>query len=307
MSFISYLKNIYLPSVPKQLGFSGEDILVIVNIDDVGMHRDVTDASFKAFEFGMVKSGSIMTPCPDFEYSIEHWKKVPNTGLGVHLTLTCEWQEKYPWSPVLSDREVPSLYNSNGLMWATNEEFFAHAKMNDIKKELEAQINKILDTGLKPSHLDHHMNVYRHPAFLSIILELSHKYSLFAHIPVRKRYKLPFTKNNLWTLRKKGFIFSDSLMGAYSTEGERLSLKSWEAQYHDYLRSLKPGLHVIKVHIASKTEDFVSISSQHDSSIRQMDYEIWTSESTKNVADELGITFIDYRQLQNLQNRMINH
>ena len=28
--------------------------------------------------------------------------------------------------------------------------------------ELEAQINKILDTGLKPTHLDDHMDFYYH-------------------------------------------------------------------------------------------------------------------------------------------------
>ena len=31
---------------------------------------------------------------------------------------------------------------------------------------MEAQINKVLDTGLKPSHLDHHMSIYGHPADL---------------------------------------------------------------------------------------------------------------------------------------------
>jgi len=306
MTFLGKIKNTYFPSLPKKLGYSEKDTLVIVNIDDIGMHKDVTDASFKALNFGMVKGGSIMAPCPNFEQAIELWRESPETGLGVHLTLTCEWGEKYPWTPVLSKDVVPSLYNPEGIMWPTNEAFFTHAKKDDIKKELEAQIIKVLDTGLKPSHIDHHMNVYRHPDFLPIIIELSRKYSLFGHIPVRKRYKIPFIKNNLWSLRRKGFVFPDTLMGAYSGEGQFLSLDSWEAKYHDYLRSLKPGLHIVKVHIASKTKDLQDIAGMHDSSIRQMDYDVWTSKATKNLADELGITFINYRPLQNLQEKLMN-
>lgn len=307
MSAVTYLKNIYFPSIAEQLGYSKKDILVIVNIDDVGMHRDVTDASFKAFEVGLVKSGSIMAPCPDFNHTIELWKKAPDTGLGVHLTLTCEWGSRYPWSPILTESEVPSLYSPEGSMWLTNEAVFTHAKRNDIKKELEAQIKKILDTGLKPSHIDHHMNVFRHPDFLSVILELAQKYSLFGHIPLRRRYKVPFIKNSLWSLRRKGYIFPDTLMGAYGVGDRDFTLESWEAIYHDYLRSLKPGLHIIKVHIASRTKELTEITDLHDASVRQFDYDVWTSNATKKLADELGITFICYRPLQNLQNKMMQN
>ena len=100
MSFVNSIKHNYFPTLAERLGYSDKDIIVIVNIDDVGMHKDETEASFRALNFGMVKSGSIMVPCPNYDQVIKLWRENPEIGLGIHLTLTCEWGEKYPWAPV---------------------------------------------------------------------------------------------------------------------------------------------------------------------------------------------------------------
>ena len=71
MSWSDQIKHLYYPTLAERLGYSGQDILVIVNIDDVGLHQAVTDASFKALKFGMVKTGSIMVPAPNFEQAIK--------------------------------------------------------------------------------------------------------------------------------------------------------------------------------------------------------------------------------------------
>ena len=305
MSFVHRIKQQYFPIVAEQLGYSDKDILVIVNIDDVGLHKDETEASFRALNFGMVKSGSIMVPCPNFEQVIKLWQKSPEIDLGIHLTLTCEWGEKYPWAPVLSKTDVPSLYNPEGSMWPTDEAFLLHANRKDIERELEAQINKVLDTGLKPSHLDHHMNVHRHSDFLSTVVELSHKYTLPMHVPGRKRYKLPLIKNNLIYLRRRGYVFPDTQMGTYKMGKQNLTLDFWKAKYHDHLRSLKPGVHNIKVHIAFQTKELQNITGMNDSSIRQFDYDVWTSDDTKELAEELGIIFIGFRPLQKLQGELM--
>ena len=305
MSRVRRIKNRYFHTLAEQLGYSDKDILVIVNIDDVGLHKDETEASFRALKFGMVKSGSIMVPCPNFDQVITLWQENPETDLGIHLTLTSEWGETYPWAPVLPKSEVPSLYNAEGSMWSTDEAFLLHAKGKDVERELEAQINKVLDTGLQPSHLDHHMNIHRHSDFLSIVVELSRKYMLPVHIPGRKRNKLPFRKNNLISLRRRGYVFPDTQKGTYKIGGHNLSPDFWKAKYHDHLRSLKPGVHIIKVHIASRTKELQNITGMRDSSIRQIDYDVWTSDDTRKLAEELGIIFIGYRPLQQLQEKLM--
>ena len=306
MSVIQLIKHKDFPTLAEQLGYSNKDILVIVNIDDIGIHKDETEASFRALQFGMVKSGSVMVPGPNFNNVVKLWKANPEIDLGVHLTLTCEWGEKYPWTPVLSRADVPSLYNPKGFMWSSVKELLKHARRKDINMELDEQIKKILDFGLKPSHLDHHMDFYYYSDLFEDVMELSRKYNLPMRVWRRRRYKLPLIKNNLISLRRRGYIFPDTQMGIYMMREENQSVEFRKAKYYEYLRSLKPGVHNIKVHLAFNTEEIQNIMGNYHSSIRQIDYDIWTSNETKKLAEELGIIFIGYRPLQQLQENLIN-
>jgi chitin disaccharide deacetylase len=301
LNFVSRFRKRYFPSLAEQLGYSDQDILVIVSIDDVGMHKDVTEASFRALNSGMVKSGSIMVPCPNFDNAIHLWKTNPKIDMGIHLTLTCEWGKKYPWTPVLSRTDVPSLYNQEGIMWKSVAELLQHANRHHIVMELEAQINKVLDTGLQPSHADCHMVLHEHVDLLPIVVDVSRKYSLSMRVSQRKIHKLPFVRNNVNSLRRAGHAFPDTQMGLYMMGGQDQSLEFRKAAYHDYLRSLKPGVHNIKVHISPKTGELQNIMGNHSSSIRQIDYEVWTSDETRKLSQELGIVFIDFKPLQQLQ------
>ena len=88
--------------------------------------------------------------------------------------------------------------------------------------------------------------------------------------------------------------------------GADQSLEFRKAKYHDHLRSLKPGVHNIQIHIAFQTKELEDITGLHDSSIRQIDYDVWTSDDTKKLAEDLGITFIGYRPLQQLQEKLMS-
>jgi hypothetical protein len=301
MSTVHFTKHKYFLTLAERLGYSNKDILVIVNIDDVGIHKDETQASFRVLKFGMVKSGSIMVPCPNFNHTIKLWEGNPEIDLGLHLTLTCEWGERYPWSPILSKAEVPSLYNPKGIMWQNVSELLQHAKRKHINMELDAQINRVLDAGLKPSHLDHHMDFYYHSDLFADVMELSRKYNLPMRVWRRRKYKFPLIKNNLISLRRMGYVFPDTQMGLYMMEEQNPSLDSRKAKYYHYLRSLKPGVHNIKVHVAFQTEELRNIMGEHYSSIRQIDYDVWCSDDTKKLAEQLGFVFIGFRPLQQLQ------
>jgi chitin disaccharide deacetylase len=299
-------KNKQFSNLNEQLGFTRKDILVIVNIDDVGMHKDETEASFRAFDFGIVKSGSVMVPCPNFDNVRKYWENKSEIDLGIHLTLTCEWGEKYPWSPVLSESRVPSLYNKNGAMWPNVSELLKHASRSQIYLELNAQIIKMFDAGFRPTHLDHHMDFYYDAYLFEVVMNLSKQYNLPMRVWRRRRYKYPFIKNNLISLRRLGYVFPDTQMGLYMAGRKNPSLDTIRAKYYEHLRSLKPGLHNIKVHMSFWTEELEKIIGKHDACIRQIDYDVWACEETKNIGNELGITFIGFRPLQKLQGELLN-
>ncbi len=51
----------------------------------------VADATNSAFASGGITSGSIMVPCPWFIDFAEHFKTHPDLDVGIHITLTSEW------------------------------------------------------------------------------------------------------------------------------------------------------------------------------------------------------------------------
>jgi len=74
--------------------------------------------------------------------------------------------------------------------------------------------------------------------------------------------------------------------------------------YHDnWLKNLKPGVHELLIHPSLMGEEWANILGRPNSYLRLGDYKYWTSPETMDLANELGITFIGYRELQKLQAR----
>ena len=191
-------------------------------------------------------------------------------------------------------------------MWSNVEDLLLHATREDIRKELMAQIERMIDDGLQPTHLDHHMDFYYFDDLFEEVMELSRRYCLPMRVWRRRRYRLPFLRNNLVALRRKGFVFPDTQMGLYGYKGQDQSLEIRKRMYHNHLRSLRPGVHNIKLHIAYDTEEIQNMMGTHFASVRQIDYDVWTSEETRTIAQNLGIHFIGFKPLQRLQEEYQN-
>src|SRR5690242_8372998 len=100
-------------SLAQRLGYPADAKLLIVHGDDLGMAHSVDAATVKAFETGLVTSGSIMVPCPWFAEIAGYAREHRDADLGLHLTLTSEWKA-LRWGPLMSKDRVPTLFNSDG-------------------------------------------------------------------------------------------------------------------------------------------------------------------------------------------------
>ena len=279
-------------TLAEQLGYSKDDIILIVHADDLAIHEDQTDGSLDAMKKGMVKTGSVMVPSPDFERMASIWKDNLDLDLGLHLTLTTGHKESYRWKPLLPRSKVPSLYNSDGFMWRGLQEFGENVNISEALMEIEAQIIKALEEGLRPTHIDTHMGTYNmHPDLAKGVMKLSRKYNL----PMMPS---PY---HIEEMRKEGYVFPDTVWMYLLIFGEKYFPWHRKKVYDDWLRNLKPGVHQLIIHPSFMSKEYEQIVWRPY--ILSGDHAYWSSSETKDLADELGITFIGYKELQRLQAR----
>src|SRR5687767_12588442 len=140
-------------TLAERLGYSRDAKLLIVHADDLGMAHSVNAASIKAMETGLVNSASIMVPCPWFPEIAAYARRNPNADLGLHLTLTSEW-ELFRWGSVLSKDRVPTLFDRTGYLYVTEDVAAANIDPKEAEAEIRAQIERARAFGIQPTHLD---------------------------------------------------------------------------------------------------------------------------------------------------------
>ena len=127
---------------------------LIINADDFGMCRSANLAVYDLFEKGGITSATIMAPCPWAKEAAIWAKNHPEYAVGLHLTTTAEWGN-YRWTPVAEN--VPSLKDEEGFMWHESDQFEQHADLEEVRKEICAQYDRLAQFGFTPSHFDNHM------------------------------------------------------------------------------------------------------------------------------------------------------
>jgi predicted glycoside hydrolase/deacetylase ChbG (UPF0249 family) len=135
---------------------------LIINADDFGFSREVTDGIIEAHVDGCVTSTTLMANMPAWEYAASLVERHPSLSVGIHLTLT-------QGRPVLPPERVPSLVDAAG-RFKPYEQMLCLAwrlrlSRREIEAELSAQVERLLDAGVPPTHADshHHMTMYPQP------------------------------------------------------------------------------------------------------------------------------------------------
>lgn len=168
--------------VLKKLGYSNTDRLVILHTDDIGMCQASVQAYADLWEFGGISSGAIMMPCPWAKAAADYCKAHPSVDMGVHATLTAEWQT-YRWSPLSTRDPGSGLTDADGFFWRSSEEAQAHGDPDAVLTELQLQVQKALAWGVDATHVDTHMGAVAHPRFISAYIQVATQNRLPAMIP----------------------------------------------------------------------------------------------------------------------------
>ncbi len=152
---------------------------LLLRLDDNGMNHSVTMAIEQVAKTGIPFSTSVMFACPWYQEAVTVLKKYPQLSIGVHLTLNSEWKH-YRWGPVLGRSAVPSIVDSNGYFLPSTAEFLKSGyQLEEVEKELNAQIERAIRSGLQIDYVDYHMGTATStPELRAIVEKLANKYKL---------------------------------------------------------------------------------------------------------------------------------
>ena len=132
---------------------------LIINADDFGISRGVNTGIIEAAVAGVVTSASMIVNLPAFADALDRAQLCPFLSLGLHLNLTAG----RPLTPARSliDGSTGEFYSMRQLMTRAS---LGRLNTWDIISECVAQIDRMIDAGVPPTHLDSHRHIHAHPA-----------------------------------------------------------------------------------------------------------------------------------------------
>ena len=136
---------VIFPSVLARTGPAQDgEIRLLVRGDDMGAAQAVNEACILSAREGIVRSVEVIVPGPWFLDAVRRLKEVPGLDVGVHLTLTSEW-ERVKWRPLT---HAPSLVDADGYfrpMTSQRPDFPPHTgfvEANPKPEEVEASCGR---------------------------------------------------------------------------------------------------------------------------------------------------------------------
>lgn len=157
---------------------TSNDKKLIVNADDFGLTRRISDGIVEAHRSGIVTSTTLLVNMSATAYAVHLLSEAQSLGVGVHINLT----QGVPISP---PNKIPSLVCSEGRFLGSAEAVAQRPGFgtgDDLRREIDAQINAFLATGLSPTHLDSHQHLHR----INNIQEVFMRVSQEMNVPTRR-------------------------------------------------------------------------------------------------------------------------
>ncbi len=139
--------------------------MLIVTSDDVGLHRGMTEGAIRGHREGIVTACSVVANGAAFEDAAERLKDVPALEVGVHLTLV----EEKP----LTRMRFPKKYTSFVPLYVARL-----ISRTAIERELRAQIERVLLSGLRVTHLNGHQHLHLLPGIFAMAARLAREYDI---------------------------------------------------------------------------------------------------------------------------------
>ena len=255
------------------------EIRLIVRGDDIGCSHASNVGCIKSYKEGVMRSVEVMVPCPWFEEAVKMLNDNPGLDVGIHLTLTSEW-DNYKWRPLTCGK---SIVNKDGYFYSQTREwnkwpagtgfYDANPKIEEVEAELRAQIEMALRKIKNVSHISDHMAfAHSRPDIAELVKKLAKEYNL----------ELELGQANVKHLS----------MGSGGS-GD----KNREAALVEALEKVGPGTWLFVEHPGTDTPEMQAMSHPGNENVARDRDDVtkaFTSEKVKEVVKRRGIKLISY-------------
>lgn len=284
----------------ERLGYPAGKKVVILHADDIGMCPEANISARNYMEADHIQSCAVMMPCPSAKEFIEWAVAHPNEDVGLHLTLTSEWKT-YRWPGLTSAEEAPGLLDEEDKLWHKVIQVVQNAKPEEVEAEIRAQVEKSIEWGYRPDHIDTHMGtLYGDPAFTKAYLTVAEEYQIPAMVIDISRKEIleefksqgyPMTDEmveviNNYSLPKLDYFFS-------APNGKTYEEKC--ANFRVLIQNLQPGLTEIIFHPSEPTENLKTITNSWQQ--RGWEARMFADPEMKKFFDEEGLIFTNWKEV----------
>jgi len=150
--------------------------LLIVNADDLGWSVEVNAGIIASHVAGVVSSVTLTATMPGADDAVDRLKDCPELGVGVHLTLTAG-------KPVCSDESVRARLAPGGDFGSSLLKLLVCARRSGswreaAEAELSAQVQWLLDRGIKPDHVDSHKHFHVVSPFSGMVARVARGFGI---------------------------------------------------------------------------------------------------------------------------------
>jgi len=263
---------------------------LIIHEDDLGNSHGANMAFVELWDMGLATSGSVMVPCPWFPEIARIGRERPEMDLGVHLTLTAEF-DAVRWRPLTGVKDN-GLCDGDGYFWHR----VADARKADpvaVEAELRAQIETAYAAGIDVTHLDSHMGTVWQPEFLPIFAKLGREYRLPIGL-TRDMARMGADQAQLQAVFDEVIPLGHPDLLTYVTTPFNQPTAT-EPHYRKMFSELTPGLHFGAFHF-TKPGDMEFFSP--DIKLRTTEYDMFRDGTAKRLLDEAGITLAGLREVR---------
>ena len=205
---------------------------LIINADDFGLSKSISDGIIEGIKGGYITSTSVMANMEYAEYAVKEAVKNNISCVGLHINLTAG-------KPIINNQKLTDdkgvfLYNRKQI---DNPELTCKDAYNEIKAQIE-MVDKYSDGLLKIDHLDMHHQLCENENAVKALERVAKEYN----IPARNEYDCDVVKPDIldraFTINNITVDYLRGVVSKYQDKDITVELMTHPGHVDEYTKSI---------------------------------------------------------------------